>query len=825
MAAAQPTQDQISQVVAITQADDSAAKFLLMKSNNDVNAAINTYFEDPVGSLKVPPPANQWQEQDNVPFADDSSMGGMPALSRPPSRVDGSRSFVDLSADHAAASAKDAKTLREQEEMNDPEIQRAMAESLRPNVPAQENGITGTGAHFGPANRDYYDPSNWALTTFSTAREIIDHPPPSKRRRIDDQPAFLRGSKETDYLAPLLTIYHSIPLAREALLMPGLKIHAYGHDNSWWSGTNDENTKSLSTDNTLRVDRDECNVLAEIQCLMAFLDKTNRAYGSVDALADLHRVRNNNGPSSFVRVMEAWSSAALHQDPNEQLTQVFNSTAVKENGSDNNRQEEEMVCLEPYINPSLGQTLVDVLDNTVWDDERGNIDDVWIDHAAEIFTIRVRDPNTGKTEMNLHLDPVWYPDRYMQECREASMHIRKELRKLHWEVEQCTAIQRRCDVLRLPDNRVLMIRDVLNAASQASLGVTGKKPVSDALYGGQDSMDMNENAVGSSEAEAVRSELQSVLQRIQQKFQQLESRKTQLRLAMRQIASRLTRPTSDSPDFPRRKYTLQGVSTTPNITYVRRPNQDLLRLDDEESPNEDLESQWWEMAWLQEESGTARPAPVAGPVTREQAQKNQATATAGTSIEDEQSSQYTVSKVSEKEVLEAVKSAHQSILLVYANENAMKFKGSELSLPLRHFVDRDNQAFVEELREEEGTLSDDSGEHEVETEFEDVPLIDQTGSSSSVREFTPMSTSSPGIRDEEGQPSPKRAREGNNGFHPELPPSYEETVGRPEMQERRGNKIGFHAEQMLQKYGGDGSTDVDEKANPDDDPMHVEHSG
>lgn len=32
MAAAQPTQDQISQVVAITQADDSAAKFLLMVS-------------------------------------------------------------------------------------------------------------------------------------------------------------------------------------------------------------------------------------------------------------------------------------------------------------------------------------------------------------------------------------------------------------------------------------------------------------------------------------------------------------------------------------------------------------------------------------------------------------------------------------------------------------------------------------------------------------------------------------------------------------------------------------------------------------------------
>ncbi|KAK5229766.1 hypothetical protein LTR72_001298 [Exophiala xenobiotica] len=739
-------------------------------------------------------------------------------MSRPPSRTDHGRSFVDLSSVHAEAFASDAKTLREEEEMNDPTIQRAMAESLRQTLPAQENGVTSTGAQFGPAQREYYEPSNWALTTFSTAREIIDHPPPSKRRRIDDEPAFLRGPKETDYLAPLLTIYHSIPLAREAMLMPSLKIHAYGHENSWWSGTTDENVKALSTDSTLRIDRDECNVLAEVQCLMAFLDRTDRAYGSVDALADLQKVRRSDDSSSFLRAMQAWSTAALSQDPSEQLTQVFTSTAVKDDGS--GRQEENMVCVEPYINPALGQTLVDILDTTVWDDERGNIDDVWIDHAAEIFTIRIRDPNPGKAGLNLNLDPVWYPDRYMHKCREATMQIRKQLQHIRREIEQCTAIQRRWDIAKVPDNRVLMTREVLDAAAKASAGVIGKKSSSHGLFEGQGAT--SEDTVSPTDVEEVRHELQSILQRIEQKSQQLEQRKAGLRLTMRQIASQLTRPTPESPDLPRCKYTLQGVSTKPNITYVRRPSQDLLHLDDEESSSEDPESQWWKMAWLQDADGTA--APVAGPNTREQAEAGQNNALSPSAAAADGSRPYTVLKVTEKEVLEAVRSEHQSVLLVYANENAMRFKGSELSLPLRRFVERDNQAFSEELREEESTPIDESGDGEAETEFEDVPLIDQTGSSSSVREFTPVSTSSPGVRDEDGQPSPKRAKEGN-GSYSELPPSYEDSVGKPEMRERKVNKIGLYSEQMLQKYGGDVASGAEDKNGRGEDLLHIEHSG
>jgi hypothetical protein len=169
---------------------------------------------------------------------------------------------------------------------------------------------------------------------------------------------------------------------------------------------------------------------------------------------------------------------------------------------------------------------------------------------------------------------------------------------------------------------------------------------------------------------------------------------------------------------------------------------------------------------------------------------------------------YEIRKVHETDVLEAIKKEHESVLLVYANQNALDFQGSELSVALKHFADRDNQAFTEELEREEGRQPS-SVERSTDIHFESIPLIDPNGSSSSVQELTPMSTASPG-RDLDGQPSPKRARENNSMLMSEDLPSYEESLGGHEMQERNRNKIGLYAEQMLERYGESEDTEKDE---------------
>lgn len=233
--------------------------------------------------------------------ADDTSTGALPAMSRPPSRAD--RIIHDLSNEHAQAAANVNKTPQEQDEEAD--LQRAINLSLNQDAPDQENGVTGMGQQFGPALKPQYETSKWSLVPVATSREIVDHPPPAKRRRLEGQPAFLRGSKETGYLGSLLTIYHGIPLAREALLLPSLDVHAYGYVPDWWSGSSDENRKSLSFEANQQTDNNRLNLLAEVQCLMAFLDNTKRAYGSVDALTDLYALRTYQPESPFSRFLEA----------------------------------------------------------------------------------------------------------------------------------------------------------------------------------------------------------------------------------------------------------------------------------------------------------------------------------------------------------------------------------------------------------------------------------------------------------------------------------------------------------------------------------------
>ncbi|ETI22989.1 hypothetical protein G647_04785 [Cladophialophora carrionii CBS 160.54] len=55
---AQPTDDLISQVCAITALDEESAKVLLKKNNNDANNAINAWLENPERSI-IPEPVSQ----------------------------------------------------------------------------------------------------------------------------------------------------------------------------------------------------------------------------------------------------------------------------------------------------------------------------------------------------------------------------------------------------------------------------------------------------------------------------------------------------------------------------------------------------------------------------------------------------------------------------------------------------------------------------------------------------------------------------------------------------------------------------------------------
>lgn len=163
---------------------------------------------------------------------------------------------------------------------------------------AQESGIVqnASGPYFGPATRNQYDHEDWAMVPVASADMTSNALPASDRKRSQDAPAFLVQHPNTvgnHRLGGLLTILHEIPLARNILLSCGIPADSYGYDGEWWKGkaiTPPQSSQSQTPGSDLEWGSDDGSkprLEEEIHRLMAFLDSTERSYGSTSVLTEL----------------------------------------------------------------------------------------------------------------------------------------------------------------------------------------------------------------------------------------------------------------------------------------------------------------------------------------------------------------------------------------------------------------------------------------------------------------------------------------------------------------------------------------------------------
>lgn len=343
--------------------------------------------------------------------------------------------------------------------------------SLNQNLGHQETGVTTNTSHanFGPATRDYYDEGNWSMTLFnSTSNETVVCPDPEDRKRIDNEPAFLRPSPDNQYLGGLLTILHSIPLAREALLLRNKILPDYGHDSQWWNGQPINLPKIISLHDGVEGDNDWDDILHEVQRLVAFLDSTTRAFGSSDTLAGLRSLVSYGSDGNIGKFLEKWQEAAVRADPGNQLATIFSSRASKRLVSEYDETiDRDFTALEPSVEPIHGQTLYDVLDQLMWADKLGEeLDDVWLDDVADILTIKVESLESSKS-VDVKVPAVFYPDRYLAGCRELSRDFR--LRKLQFydEISKIDMLINRFTGPKPGSHTGLSSREVLEKAADA----------------------------------------------------------------------------------------------------------------------------------------------------------------------------------------------------------------------------------------------------------------------------------------------------------------------------------------------------------------------
>ncbi|MCJ1469641.1 hypothetical protein MMC07_008277 [Pseudocyphellaria aurata] len=698
---AEPIRADIELFATLTSLPAVEAIKWLKAHNNNVNNATNAYWDNP-DSL-----SNQYLDRtwDENQFHSDNGQQGQSrscedpwedleaftvhsqdtlnpnvfvdsAPSRPPSRV--STRGVGAAADFAVGSQRQL-TVAEQEAK---QVEQALALSMGQDIPGQESGVTDASfPYFGPAKREDHDAGQWAVATVgSHAKEILLNPDPINRKRQSNEPAFFKPTPQTYQLSALIKILQAIPMAREALLSRESLFPDYGYDTEWWDGTAIKVPKVVNlTQEGHSTDQDE--VIYETQRLIAFLEETERAYGSTDALANMDGIRENDHGSVVVSFLEEWRKQVEHATPNAPLLDVFRSVGRKDNPNEPECAEESpFLALELRIDDGIagkGQTLYEAVDDMLWAGlSESSYEHVYLERLAEMLIIEATRVGEAGSGLGIKIPSVWYGDRYLQ----ASIRQVKEMRAgkaaVQHEIsgiDEAKAKIAQCGIPAL-EPPILDATHLLKTTSAyfetSEAKIDGVDEVRELLETEHASPDRSRHG-------RISDELKALTERIAKKLKTFEVSKERAREKLDEFSKLYTKPSDEPNAPPQYKYTLRGVCSSLNTMYV-------LEMTRPDSADDVLSSdakdwQWWKIGFIGTDSK---------PVSR--------------------------TKVREIEVLKAAKDESRTALLVYASEKAMSYECGDLPSQLRvrfrvashfetrakkqqNFVRADNLSFAAEL--------------------------------------------------------------------------------------------------------------------------------
>ena len=307
-------------------------------------------------------------------------------------------------------------------------------------VIGQESGVIGnSGPHFGPATKSFYDNSKWAITLAgSSAHEFIPDVEINQRKREEGGPAFIKPLPSGDYLSALFTILHSIPLVRNAFLSPENLLPDYGHDGNWWTGTaiTPSGPAEIGSRSTINP---ELELIHEVQRVVAFLDRTDRAYGSLEALCNLdgfikaaaELIDDYNKPD-FHKFLIGWESAVHHQTPGYDASSLLHCT-VNANGFLENSFWLDATVV--HTTPGEPMTLYDVLDDHMFSNEGS----AFVRDISNVLIVKLTQSDAGAKSLDVKIPAVFYADRYLESNEQDITSMRHKIKQCEEEIERIEA--------------------------------------------------------------------------------------------------------------------------------------------------------------------------------------------------------------------------------------------------------------------------------------------------------------------------------------------------------------------------------------------------
>jgi hypothetical protein len=411
-------------------------------------------------------------------------------------------------------------------EFHDADLQRALVQSVQDRgLPPQEYGVTNPiEVYFGPANRDHYNYNEWQLVHVPNAsQEARPHPDAGDRKRVDGAPAFLKPNADGNRLASILTIYHEIPLAREIFLKREDILFDYGHDSEWWAGKAISRTREArrSVGGGLSegaAGREVKEVFHELQRLMAFLDKTERSYGSADPLANLSFIKRASSNDIEGRFFEAWKYA---QRDNPAIRSIF-SEAVQPTGDalaedvDTGAKDFAILDLDlPNVNESEEYaSIYDLTDKILWAHSGLDVGtSAYLTHVADIVGFRLLGNESSR---NVSIPESWFPDRYLEKGREAALDMRIQKAEIRATMMKLQNLESTLRYFTLPGGRQFKVQDLFNVSLMHDAEPTVEDTVNGVDFARSDT-DMNTDPRVGDKID-VSAELQKVIESINRKL-------------------------------------------------------------------------------------------------------------------------------------------------------------------------------------------------------------------------------------------------------------------------------------------------------------------
>ena len=322
-------------------------------------------------------------------------------------------------------------------------------------------GVAYPNPYFGPPSQTHYESEKWAMTLPEAhTQEIVLNPEPFDRKRKAGTPAFFRPSSSGHGLPAFIKILHEIPMAREALLNGSYTLGDYGRETDWWDGTPVKVLRVVNADEDGE-DTGLDDVIYEIQRLMAFLEKTERAYGSTDALTGLHQM--SAYPSDiYATYLKLWRDATQSSAKNVSLSNMFVSRGVRRQSVE--PREQEFFCLSIKVDSEVGgrgMTLYDAIDDVLW---AGAEDaEVFLDKVGDVLTLEIDNQCANVSGLGIGIPAIWYADRYLESSIQASDKMRARKAAVDAQVQEVNRVQALMTQYRKPDDgRTLGADDLVN---------------------------------------------------------------------------------------------------------------------------------------------------------------------------------------------------------------------------------------------------------------------------------------------------------------------------------------------------------------------------